>query len=409
MSDPSAAVSSAVSAALWAALADDIAAVPSALAAAGAFDAEGLRYALRYLAAGIETCIEAEDRGHPVLRYHIEPGRTWGLDNPDCRYRICGIDPAATFRLTGDPGTCTRLEFQINTGHLGDGQFADWQCLGRLDDRDLVAGPDGSVTIVIAPHDPGDAANWLRSGPDATYLQVREYSSDWESERPSTFAIERIEQIDQPLGKDSIDDGEITRRVELLRDWLTIGSRCWAELGGGLAGGVPGPINAFLPPASATGLGGLAYGMGAFVCEPGTATVVEFTPPRCAYWSVSLSTRWWESPDLSFRQCSLNHHQAAIDADGVVRFAIAVDDPRVANWLDPGGHERGTLAVRFLDADIPYPTVTQHAVPLDVFAAELSTSAELSTWANVSTPFSAAERYEQLRRRRVALARRFAR
>ena len=38
------------------------------------------------------------------------------------------------------------------------------------------------------------------------------------------------------------------------------------------------------------------------------------------------------------------------------RAVISHEDPGIANWLDPAGLSRGTLSVRFLDAD-PTPDV----------------------------------------------------
>ena len=57
----------------------------------------------------------------------------------------------------------------------------------------------------------------------------------------------------------------------------------------------------------------------------------------------------------------------------MVRVVIAQRDPGVANWLDPAGYERGTLAVRYLDAE-SIPTITYRTVSLDRLAAALPSS-----------------------------------
>jgi hypothetical protein len=93
---------------------------------------------------------------------------------------------------------------------------------------------------------------------------------------------------------------------------------------------------------------GQAYGIGNFTCGPDEAVIVEFAPPRCRHWSVSLANWYWESIDYASRQSSLNGHQARVDPDGVFRGVIAHSDPGVANWLDTSGHQRGTIAIRFL-------------------------------------------------------------
>ena len=57
----------------------------------------------------------------------------------------------------------------------------------------------------------------------------------------------------------------------------------------------------------------------------------------------------------------------------MVRVVIAQRDPGVANWLDAAGYERGTLAVRYLDA-ATVPAVAYRTVPLDRLDTELPLS-----------------------------------
>jgi hypothetical protein len=142
---------------------------------------------------------------------------------------------------------------------------------------------------------------------------------------------------------------------------------------------------------------GQAYGMGNFHCEPDQAVIVEFRPPRCHHWSLSLANFWWEAVEYASRQSSLNQCQVHLDADGCLRAVIAQEDPGVPNWLDPAGNRRGTLAARFLRADAA-PTPALRAVPLARLRDELPPE----------TPRVAPEaRAEALARRRRAVLRRF--
>jgi hypothetical protein len=147
------------------------------------------------------------------------------------------------------------------------------------------------------------------------------------------------------------------------------------------------------------GMKGQAYGMGNFQCAPDEAVIIEFAPPACHHWSVSVANYWWESIDYALRQSSLNGHQARLDGDGRFRGVIAHVDPGVPNWIDPAGHGRGSLAVRFLAAaDVPMPSLRR--LPLARLRDELP----------ADTPNVAAEaRAETLRRRRHAVWRRFRR
>jgi hypothetical protein len=139
--------------------------------------------------------------------------------------------------------------------------------------------------------------------------------------------------------------------------------------------------------------------MGGFHCEPGEALIVAFTPPPCHHWSVSLATWYWESVDYATRQASLNGHQARLDAEGVFRAVVAHDDPGVPNWLDPGGHVRGTLAARFLLAE-QAPEVEIRSVPLADLRAHLPDDTPRVT---------PAERAAALERRRRAVWARYRR
>jgi len=332
---------------------------------------EGLRYLLRYLSAGIAMCVEFDDVDHPELGSLIENRRSWGMDNPDTKYGFCRLAPDAAYRVTGDPGSATQLELQVNTGHFADGRFGEWRALSRLETDELVLGADGSVDIVISETRPADAENWMASGPEASYLHVREYFGDWRTERPALFAVERIEAA---LPAASLVRSDLERRMELLGLWLTAGAKSWAQMGAGLAGAPPGEIVPFTPPQDATGLGGQAYGMGAYRCAADEAVILEVAPPEARYWSLSLATWFWESADIANRQCSVNHTQATVDPDGIARFVISHRDPGHPNWLDPAGYERGTVAVRYLYPEVISP-VAYRTCAFDDLAAQLGAAA----------------------------------
>lgn len=86
--------------------------------------------------------------------------------------------------------------------------------------------------------------------------------------------------------------------------------------------GEPGDIALFLPPAEASGLGGQAYGHGPFRCASGDAVVLEFEPPACEVWEISLVDRFFQSIDFDHRQTSLNEQplrQRARGCSGSVR------------------------------------------------------------------------------------------
>ena len=355
-------------------------------------EAEGVRYMLRYLAAGISTCVEFDDASHPELGSLIENRRSWGLDNPDTKYSFTRLEPGARYRIAGDPGTALEMEIQVDSGHFADGRFSEWECLQRW------RRGDGSLPLGVG--DPATQAMEFTAPPGAGYLHLREYFGDWESERPAVLTVERL---DAPMPPDPLDMDTMAARMDLLGDWLTAGARCWAELGASIAGGAAAADESaelvpFLPPATATGLGGQAYGMVGYSCGSGECLLLEFEPPPCRYWSVSLATWFWESPDIANTQCSLNHTQAPPDADGTVRIVLSQHDPGFANWLDPSGHGTGTIAFRLLDAEaLP----TMHVTRLQ--------AGDLEAGLPDSERITPQRRRETLRARRDAVVRRYRR
>lgn len=347
------------SAAAWTALADRIRAMHDVVLAGvedPVLEAEGLRYLTRFLAAGIAVCVAHDDTGDPELGRMTENRMSWGLDNPDCLYTYCRIAGDGAYCISGKLGSACNVEFQVNTGHFGDGNFTGWQAVGALNGDDLETGSEGAFELHLGG--PPRERNHIALDDRASFLLIRQYFDDWERERPADLFIERT---DVRLPAPPIAPRDVEAHLDLLSTWIETGLRCWADLGRGIAAAEPGPITPFIPPASASGLKGQAYGMGAFRCAPDESVVLELEPPRCRMWGVSLADPFWQSLEFATRQTSLNGSQALRDDDGVVRLVIAHRDPGVWNWLDAGGHERGTLALRYLMPET-IPTMTYETV-----------------------------------------------
>jgi hypothetical protein len=363
---------------------------------------EGVRYLTRFLAAGLRVCLECDDPDYPVFGRMIENAMSWGLDNPDCNYSWARVRGDAAYRIAGRRGSARQLEFQVNTGHMGDGHMPAfssgenaWRTVSFLTGDDLRSDPDGGFEVFVGGEE--RASNWLRLDPDASHVLVRQYFDDWEHEEPAVFSIERVgAEYPGP----ALTPERLARHVETLRTWLDAGARCWDRMSRLLLGLEPNSLLLFdmQDDVDRPGLHGQTYGMGPFACAPDEAVVVEFTPPACRMWSVALTSVWWESLEFGTRQTSLNGHQATPEPDGVFRGVIAHGDPGVANWLDTGGHTRGTLAVRFLLADsAPKPLLRRVKLT------------ELPEALPADTPrISREERNAALARRSRALQRRYA-
>ncbi|WP_208029285.1 hypothetical protein [Rhabdothermincola sediminis] len=359
--------------------------------------AEGLRYLLRFLAAGIAACIEYDDTETPELGRYIENRMSWGLDNPDCNYSYTRIRGGATYRVSGNRGTARHLELQVNTGHMADGDFAGWRTVSAMSGDELATDPDEDFELFLSPEE-HTAGNWMRLDDTASFLLVRQYFDDWEHERPAELVIE---QVGFPYPPAPLSTGAIGARVELLCQWLEVGARCWHAISRGILAGTPGDLTPFRPPAEASGLKGQAYGMGAWRCEPDEAVILTLDPPPCRMWGVSLCDRFWQSIDFANHQSSLNSAQASLTGRGRFVGVISHDDPGVANWLDPAGHREGTLALRYLLPEVgDLPTMRYHTVARHDLEGELP----------ADTPrLDPAGRRAVIERRRRAVMRRYRR
>ena len=317
--------------------------------------AEGYRYLLRFLASGIASCATHDDPDYPVFGRMIEYARPWGLDNPDCLYLYAPLRGGAVYRVWGRRGSARHLDFQVNWGHFANGSIAEWGTLGSLDGFALETAADGSFELWIGGEErPG---NWIPSADNAEFLLVRQLFQDWDAEFPADLLIER-EGADWPIPPPRPDWME--DRIGKLSRWLEKGGALWEQMSRGYLSMEANSMVFYMPEdaGSRAGAGGQVYGMGNFHCAPDEAVIVEFRPPECHYWGVSLANWWWECIEYASRQCSLNGAQARLDADGVFRGVIAHTDPGVANWLDPADNGKGSLTARFVRAaDKPEATI----------------------------------------------------
>ena len=358
--------------------------------------AEGFRYLTRLLAAGLVTCVEFADADYPEFGRMVDPAMKWGLDCPDCLYLYTTVRGGATYRIYGNRGSANHIDIQVNYGHFASGDIASWGTISSMNGLELESGADGSFELFLSEAQrPG---NWLALAPNAEFVLVRQYFNDWDSERPADLYIERA-GARYPAPPPAPQ--QIAARFTRLRQWMEKSAALWERMSKAALGMPTNSLNVYLPQDSdqRAGMRGQAYGIGNFRCSTDEAVIVEFTPPACRHWSVSLANWYWESLDFATRQTSLNGHQAALDREGVFRGVIAHGDPGVANWLDTSGLTSGTLTARFLLADAA-PEIAFRMVKLS----------ELPSALPPDTPrVDAATRAQQIDARRRAVLRRYRR
>ena len=315
--------------------------------------AEGFRYLTRLLAAGITVCVEHADPDHPEFGRMVDHRMKWGLDCPDCLYLYATVRGDAIYRIFGNRGSANHIDIQVNYGHFASGDLSGFGTISSRNGLEIETQPDGSFELWLSAEK--REGNWIRLAPNAEFVLVRQYFNDWENERPADLYIERVGQV-EPAPSPS--PAQMEARLARLCQWLDRSASLWESMSRNLQNLPANSLTVFkLPEDDArAGLRGQAYGMGNFRCDPDEAVIVEFVPPRCRHWSLSLANWYWESLDFATRLTSLNGHQAKLDRDGVFRAVIAHEDPGVSNWLDTTGLTAGTLAARILMAeDIPEP------------------------------------------------------
>ncbi len=362
--------------------------------------AEGFRYLTRFLAAGIVGCVAHDDAEQPVFGRLMDVTMPWGLDNPDCLYLYAPLEPGAVYRVFGDRGTARHIDLQVNFGHFAEGEIAKWGTVASIDGTGLGADEHGTFELRLGGDaaEAGEGITTLPLGDDAQFLLVRQYFDDWETERPADLLIEREGSALPAPPPTTRFMGE---RLRKLVRWLDRGGLLWENMSRGFVGMEPNTMIMHRADLAAerAGLRGQTYGMGNFHCGPGEGVLVEFEVPRCHHFGVALANEYWECIEFATRQSSLNRAQSVIDGDGCFRAVIAHQDPGIANWLDPAGLERGTLSVRFLDADHT-PDVRLERAPLADLLARLPAN---------TRRIGPAERQAALLRRRRAVYRRYRR
>ena len=351
--------------------------------------AEAQRLFFMALASGWFTAFADPDLPDfvPAVNTHLNAVGT----NPDFIYGTASIDGAGSYVISGERGEGLFLLLDVVAGGLGVME-ALGPSLGTLDFDTLQIDKKGRFSLLLSAERPeGWTGDWRRLDPAARSLTLRQASYDWGKGGEARVAIERI---DQPHAPRRWSTEEIAERLAAL-----------AAYPRRLAGMAMGFIKAQRDKglwnglehddwAGRGGVQGQHYYQGLFRLEPGQVLLLETELPQTVrYWNVQLSDMLWNSVDWMNRQSSLNGGQARIDADGRFRAVIALDDPGVPNWLDPGGNREGALMLRWTEASSgPAPTLT------------LLEAGELRERLPADTPVvTGEEREQQLRARRRAV------
>ncbi|WP_310531325.1 hypothetical protein [Novosphingobium sp.] len=288
----------------------------------------------------------------PAVNTHLNCVGT----NPDFIYGTATIDGTGSYLLTGERGDGLFLLMDIAAGGLGV-MDRPGSSLGLLDFDTLSLDHQGRFSLLLSADRPADwLGDWHHLDPSACSLSLRQASYDWGASREARIAIERTDKAHHPRRRSA---SEIAERLSALAAYP---KRLSGMALGFIAGQRGKELWNRLEHDNWAGQGGVPgqhYYQGLFRLEPGKVLLLETElPDQVRYWNVQLSDMLWNSVDWMNRQSSLNGGQARIDSDGRFRAVIALDDPGVPNWLDPGGNCEGAIMLRWTEASSgPQPSL----------------------------------------------------
>lgn len=322
-----------------------------------------------------------------------------GLDNPDNNYYVARLRDDAEYLVRGTRGTTRGLVFQLLRGQPGVGDAGTSDNIAVLYAEAMHWAADGSFELYIGRRNPGAGRNWLRSADGAETLLVRHTHSDWE-ERSGELYIERIGAEGEraaPLSSDQLArrlNGAAQALYDRTATWLSLSEKFMALM----------PRNELSKiRATAGGLVGQYASFGHWNLNEDEALIVSMAPGGADYQGFELGRLWFVSMDYDSHTSSLTLEQSVASRDGRYYFVLSHRDPRIQNWLDIEGHQRGLMIVRWQGLDGAPPAVAQpqvQRVPFSQLPAVLPDDIQ---------GFTLAQRQQQIRQRRRQIQQRFSR
>ncbi|MEX1007612.1 MAG: DUF1214 domain-containing protein [Acidimicrobiia bacterium] len=316
---------------------------------------EGFRYIFHLLSEGTELFLEG-DTERPRFSSIVTPARKFLGDNADAIYHQALIRGDRAYRVTGTRDREAYISFTIHGRDPAGG--INGPILADLNDRQFDVDPDGNFELILSPDErPG---NWIRLDPEARTVLVRSYFLEQTSahNNPDIRVWLQIEPIDDPGPAPPIDDATLAQRmldtIAFVRA-TSIGVRVFGEANpapvpfvGNVPNSVGTPWSFRNTGIAAAGAVDIFYSSGTFDLGPDDALVMEGTMPDCDFANLVLWNPHMQTLDYRSRRSSLNSAQMELGPGGEYRLVISERDPGVANWLDTGGHRRGTMFWRFL-------------------------------------------------------------
>ena len=359
---------------------------------------EGYAYVAGMARLEIERAFICADVAYPRFVSCINPFSRWGLESLDNIYLCADVLGGVSYLVRGNVGTCADLVFETLVGMAGDDGESLGQGVGSIALGGLQTDDDGNYTLLIGS-ERGDADNFLPSGPDVNTVFFRKTIGRWDDVDAGWQTIERLGHGGPPARFDLPGDNDRRwrRAADLLANQVAFMdefARHWRETL---------PVNVVTPPTT-QGSGftpGQYNSAGRFELGADEGLLISQPPVECRSMSVAVGhRRWFCSFDGGDSPSQVNQEQSHLASDGRFHYVIAAQDPGVPDWLDTTGHSDGFIFCRWqgLTGEQPDPPM--------VAIVKL---AELAERLPRDLPHvDPSDRAEVIRRRRLAIDRRFA-
>ncbi|MGM7645491.1 hypothetical protein ACSVDM_11390 [Nocardia sp. JW2] len=303
-----------------------------------------------YLAASIAACLRlsgAHGTSHPYFVSSTGPYAKMGLDNPDTLYYHANIEPTAEYVVSGVRGSTVDLSFQVLKGDYTATDVPGGA--DAFDDRRIPIAPDGSFSIRFGPAKADAGEDYFPLGEGASMLAVREVYSDW-TERKGSIRIERVDTVG--TAPDEPDLARLRKRYRAAGNMLLTRVHTWFNFPKWFY--LDLPVNTLTAPRLTPGGLSTQYSsVGHFDLADDQALVITVPKSDAPYQGFQLGSLWYISLDYVNHQTSLNHAQAQVDPDGMIRMVVSKRDPGITNWIETTGRTRGILQFRWQRTDQP--------------------------------------------------------
>jgi len=311
-------------------------------------------------------CFVWGDVARPRFVEIVGPSKKWGGDNADAFYRYIPIDPARTYRVTGEKGDAVYLSITVYGGP-DDGHYSE-RIVGSLNDRTVTFAADGSFELYLSPVPPPvEGAAWIRLEPDAVAGITRDYLADPDIGRRSEWRIECVHDPSAPPPRWRETDADLARRMRRALTWVR-DQAAIVPIGIGTPNHVDPP---YPVPTTTFGwaAGDASYAMGGFDLANGEALVLRGTSPECVFWNLCLWNPLLHTYNYAYDRVTINGMQVVHETDGSWTIVIADADPGHPNWVSTQGHRAGRIWFRWFLPEHTPEVISAEVVPLASVAA----------------------------------------